>query len=88
MNHIIKERKKHIKVKEFKKTTRYYEDKVTTLNKNLDNAMNDFEEKMKTTKNVPFDKKHVLVEKETFDSMHNIIKETKKTMEFQPKIEQ
>ncbi len=80
--------RKHIKVKEFKKTTRYYEDKVTTINKSLDNAMNDFEEKMKTTKNIPFDKKHVLVEKETFDSMHNVIKETKKAIEFQPKIEQ
>ena len=50
--------------------------------------MNDFEEKMKTTKNIPFDKKHVLVEKETFDGMYNVIKENKKTMEFQPKIEQ
>lgn len=79
--------RKHQKVKEFKKTTRYYENKVTTINKKLDNAMNDFEEQMKTTKNIPFDKKHVLVEKDTFDSMHNVIKETKKAMEFQPKID-
>ncbi len=43
---------------------------------------------MKITKNIPFYKKHVLVEKETFDSMHNIIKGTRKAMEFQPKIEQ
>lgn len=50
--------------------------------------MSDFEEKMKTTKNIPFDKKHVLVEKETFDSMNNVIKETKKVAEFQPKMEQ
>lgn len=60
---------KHQKVREFKKTTRYYENKVETINKNLDNAMNEFEEKMGTTKNIPFDKKHVLVEKETFESM-------------------
>ena len=80
--------RKHIKVKEFKKTTRYLEDKVTTLNKNLDNAMNEFEDKMKTTKNVPFDKKHVLVEKDTFDSMSKVIKETKNAMEFQPKVEE
>ena len=38
--------RKHIKIKEFKKTTRYYEDKVNTINKSLDNAMNDLEEKM------------------------------------------
>lgn len=41
---------KHQKVKEFKKTTRYYENKVDVINKNLDNAMNNLEEKMKTTK--------------------------------------
>ena len=80
--------RKHIKIKEFKKTTRYYEDKVTTINKSLDNAMNDFEEKMKTSKTIPFDKKHIVVEKDTFDSMKNVIKETKKAVEFQPKINQ
>lgn len=80
--------RKHIKIKEFKKTTRYYENKVETLNKNLDNAMNDFEEKMKTTKNTLIDKDYVKVKKDTFDSMNNVIKETKKVMEFQPKIEQ
>ena len=79
---------KHQKVREFKKTTRYYENKVGTINKRLDNAMNEFEEKMKTTKNIPFNKTHVLVEKETFDSMNNVIKETKKAIEFQPKLEQ
>ena len=50
--------------------------------------MNEFEEKMKTTKNIPFNKTPVLVEKETFDSMNNVIKETKKVIEFQPKLDQ
>ncbi len=49
--------------------------------------MDNLEEKMKTTKNIPFDKKHLLVEKETFDSMSNVIKETKKAIEFQPKVQ-
>ena len=80
--------RKHIKMKEFKKTTRYYEDKVTTINKNFDNAMIDFEEKMKTTKNTLIDKEYVKVKKGTFGSMQNVIKETKKIMEFQPKMEQ
>lgn len=80
--------RKHIKIKEFKKTTRYYENKVTIINKNLDNAINDFEEKMKTTKNTLIDKEYVKVRKDTFDSMQNVIKETKKVMEFQPKMEQ
>ncbi len=75
-------------MKEFKKTTRYYENKVTAINNNLDNAMSDFEEKMKTTKNTLIDKEYVKVKKDTFDSMNNVIKETKKAMEFQPKMEQ
>ncbi len=79
---------KHQKVREFKKTTRYYENKVGTINKKLDNAMNELEEKMKTTKNIPFDKKHLLVERETFDSMNKVIKETKQAIEFQPKIQE
>ena len=79
---------KHQKTKEFKKTTRYYENKVDVINSKLDKAMNDFEEKMQTTKNIPFNKTHVLVEKETFESMNNVIKETKKAIEFQPKLEQ
>lgn len=79
---------KHQKVREFKKTTRYYENKVDVINKNLDNAMNNLEEKMKTTKNIPFNKTHVLVEKETFDSMNKVINETRKAIEFQPKIEE
>lgn len=79
---------KHQKVKEFKKTTRYYEQKVNNLNCRLDNAINNFEDKMQTTKNIPFDKKHIILEKDTFDSMNNIIKETKNIMNFQPKMEQ
>lgn len=78
---------KHQKVREFKKTTRYYENKVETINKRLDNAINDFEEKMKTTKNTIIDKEYVKVRKDTFDSMQNVIKETKKAIEFQPKLE-
>ena len=78
--------REHQNVREFKKTTKYYEIKVETINKNLDNAMDEFEEKMKTTKSVPFDKKYVIVEKETFESMNKVINETKKAIEFQPKI--
>lgn len=42
--------RKNQKTKELKKTTRYYEQKVKTINDILDNAITDFEEKMKTTK--------------------------------------
>ena len=77
---------KHQKVRELKKTTRYYEQKVEVLNSKIDEAMKEFSEKQKTTKNIPFNKTHVLVEKETFDSMNKVIKETKKAVELEPKI--
>ncbi len=79
---------KHQKTKELKKTTRYYENKVKVINTRIDNAMNEFEEKMKTTKNIPFNKTHVLVEKDTFESMNKVIKESKRAIEFQPKLQQ
>ncbi len=50
--------------------------------------MNEFEEKMKTTKNTLIDRDFVKVRKDIFDSMQNVIKETKKVMGFQPKMEQ
>lgn len=73
---------KNQKTMELKKTTRYYENKVDVINSKLDKAMNDFEDKMKTTKSIPFNKTHMLIEKETFESMNNVIKETKKVAEF------
>lgn len=80
--------REHQNVREFKKTTRYYEGKVETINKNLDQAMTDFEEKMKTTKSTLIDKDYVKVRKDTFDSMNKVINETKKAIEFQPKIDE
>ncbi len=43
---------------------------------------------MKTTKNTIIDKEYVKVRKDTFDSMNKVIDETKKAIEFQPKMEQ
>lgn len=45
------------------KTTRYYENKVDTINKNLDNAMNNLEEKMKTNKMFPLIRNTYLLKK-------------------------
>ena len=78
----------HQNVKELKKTTKYYENKVNNLNRKLDNAINDFENKMETTKNILFYKEYLKVKKDTFDFMNKVIIESKKIMEFQPRIEQ
>ena len=41
---------------------------------------------MKSTKNIPLKKIQVIVNKDTFDTMEKIVKESKKVIELQPKI--
>lgn len=41
-------------------------------------SINEFDEQMKTTKNIPFNKNQVIVNKDTFDTMNKIVKESKK----------
>jgi len=78
--------RKHIKIKDYKKINRKLEQNLNTRNDRLDKIMNELDKKMKTTKTIPFDKKHIVVEKDTFDTMHKAINESKKVMELQPKI--
>ena len=79
--------RKHIKIKDYKKINRKLEQNLSTRNDRLDKVMNEFEEQMKTTKTIPFDKKHIVLETETFDTMNKVIKESKKVMELQPKLQ-
>ncbi len=78
--------RKHIKIKDYKKINRKLEQNLNTRNDRLDNIMNELDKKMETTKTIPFDKKHIIVEKDTFDTMHKVINESKKVIELQPKI--
>lgn len=78
--------RKHIKIKEYKKINRKLEQDLNIRNNKFDKIMNEFDEKIKTAKTIPFDKKHVVVEKETFDTMNKAINESKKVMDLQPKI--
>ena len=79
---------KHIKIKEYKRVTRKLNQELNVKNDRLDKAMNDFDEKMKTTKESFFvGKDYVKVKKDTFNSMNNVIKESKKVMEMQPKLQ-
>lgn len=50
--------------------------------------MNEFDEKMKTIKNISFNKNQVIINKDTFDTMNKVIDESHKIRELQPKIEQ
>lgn len=78
----------HLKIKELKKATRYYETKVKTINDKIDSSLKEFNTNMANTKEIPFNKNHVLVDKNTFNSMKKVIKETKNAIELQPKIEE
>lgn len=78
--------RKHIKIKDYKKINRKLEQNLNTRNDRFDKIMNELDKKMETTKTIPFDKKHIIVEKDTFDTMHKAINESKKVMELQPKI--
>lgn len=78
--------RKHIKIKDYKKINKKLEQNLNIRNDRLDKIMNEFDKQMETTKTIPFDKKHILVEKDTFDTMRKAINESKKVMELQPKI--
>ena len=79
---------KHIKIKEYKKITWKLNQELNVKNDRLDKAMNEFEDKMKTTKeSLLIGKDYVKVKKDTFDSMNNVIKESKKVMDMQPKLQ-
>ena len=78
--------RKHIKIKDYKKINRKLEENLNVRNDRLDKAISEFDEKMKTTKNIPFNKNQVIVNKDTFDTMEKIVKESKKVIELQPKI--
>ena len=80
--------RKHIKMKDYKAINNKLEQNLTIRNEKLENALNEFEENMKSTKNTLIDKDYIKIKKETFDSMNKVVKESKKVMELQPKIKQ
>lgn len=77
----------HIDIKQYKKITRKLNLELDSKNKKLSNAMEELESKMETNKETIFDKEYVKVKKDTFDSMKNVIEQTKKVAELQPKIQ-
>ena len=72
--------RKHIKIKDYKKINRKLEKNLNFRNKKLDKAISNFDEKMKTIKNIPFNKNQVIVNKDTFGTMNKIVKESKKVI--------
>ncbi len=59
----------HLNIKEYKKITRRINNELNTKHDRLENAIDEFNENMKESKNVIFDKEYVKVKKDTFKSM-------------------
>lgn len=78
----------HINIKEYKKITRKLNQELNIKNERLNQTMEELNNKMQSNKATLFDKEYVKVKKDTFDTMNKAIKETKKVIEMQPKIEQ
>lgn len=77
----------HINIKEYKKITKKITNELDKKSTQLNESIDEFEEKIKTNKETILDKEYVKVKKETFESMNKVIKNTKKVVEMQPKIE-
>ena len=77
----------HIDIKQYKKITRKLNVEFTSKNEKLNKSMEELENRMTSNKETIFDKEYVKVKKDTFDSMNKVIKETKKVIELQPKIQ-
>ena len=78
--------RKHIKIKDYKKINRKLEENLNVRNDRLDKSIDEFVKQMKVTKNIPFNKNQVIVNVDTFNTMKRIVKESKKVVELQPKI--
>ena len=77
---------KHIKIKDYKKILRKLESNMNVRINRLDDVLNTYNNKLKTIKNVPFDKKHIIVDKDILDVMNNLVNESTKVKEIQPKL--
>lgn len=76
--------RKHIKIKEYKRINRELELRSYKLAKEFEKL----DKKMESSKNIPFDKKHIVIDKDAFDTMNKVINESKKIKELEPKIRQ
>lgn len=77
----------HQDIKEYKKQSRILGKQLDSTNNMLENAITDLEKNMESNKSILFDKDHIRVSKETFESMNNVVKISKKINELQPKLE-
>ena len=77
----------NINIKELKKITRKLNIDLNNKTQRLSESVNDLQDKMKSNKNVLFDKEYVKIKKDTFDTMNKVIDDATNVMNLQPKLE-
>lgn len=77
----------NINIKELKKITRKLNIDLNNKTQRLSESVKDLQDKMKSNKNVLFDKEYVKIKKDTFDTMNKVIDDATNVMNLQPKLE-
>ncbi len=77
----------NINIKELKKITKKLNLDLNNKTQRLSNSVKDLQDKMKSNKNVLFDKEYVKIKKDTFDTMNKVIDDATNVMNLQPKLE-
>ena len=77
----------NINIKELKKITKKLNLDLNNKTQKLDESVNDLKEKIKSNKNVLFDKEYVKIKKDTFESINKVIDNATNVMNLQPKLE-
>ena len=77
---------KHIKIKDYKKILKKVSSNMNVRINKLDDVLNTYHNKLNTIKNLPFDKKHIIIDKDILDVMNSLVSESNKVKEIQPKL--
>ena len=77
----------NINIKELKKIAKKLNLDLNNKTQKLDESVNDLKEKIKSNKNVLFDKEYVKIKKDTFESINKVIDNATNVMNLQPKLE-
>ena len=77
----------NINIKDLKKITRKLNLDLNNKTQRLSDSVKDLQEKMQSNKNVLFDKEHVKIKKDPFDTMNKVIDDATNVMNLQPKLE-
>ena len=77
----------NIDIRELKKITIKLNIDLNNKTQRLSESIKDLQDKMKSNKNVLFDKEYVKIKKDTFDTMNKIIDDATNVMNLQPKLE-